>query len=175
MELVPSVLGGKKQEAQQLRHSKRSLIEEEIESNRHKKRKLEKTIADLMATADNYAKKTRAANEITYTLWIRSSKNCERKNAEGSSAIAKWFRLCYCWKTSNAFLRYYLVCASWCVIMVMCDWRQITSVWSRCMPFFFFTIKWAISLLKLFSVEATKHIAWGTWNYCRGLESPWKH
>lgn len=41
--------------------------------------------------------------------------------------------------------------------------------------FFFFTIKWAISLLKLFSVEATKHIAWGTWNYCRGLESPWKH
>lgn len=43
----------RKQEAQQLRHSKKSLIEEEIESNRHKSKKLEKSIAGMMAAADN--------------------------------------------------------------------------------------------------------------------------
>lgn len=54
------------QEAQQLRHSKRRLIEEGIVSYRHKKKKLEKAIADRMAATDDYAEKAEAANDITY-------------------------------------------------------------------------------------------------------------
>ncbi|XP_077484032.1 uncharacterized protein LOC144094048 [Amblyomma americanum] len=77
----------KQQEAQQLRQSKRSLIENEIEANRHKKKKLEKTIVDLTAAADSYSKKAEAANDITYIVKSNSLRKTAKEKMQDLQAI----------------------------------------------------------------------------------------
>lgn len=71
----------KKQVREQTKASKRSHIEEEIESIKTKKRRLEATIADLTACADKYALRAEATSDIT--LIVKS--NSLRKTANEKS------------------------------------------------------------------------------------------
>lgn len=71
----------KKQVMEQTKASKRSHIEEEIQSIKTKKRRLEATIADLTACADNYALRAEATSDIT--LIVKS--NSLRKTANEKS------------------------------------------------------------------------------------------
>ncbi|XP_075744803.1 uncharacterized protein LOC142803566 [Rhipicephalus microplus] len=71
----------KKQVMEQTKASKRSHIEEEIESIKTKKRRLEATIADLTACADKYALRAEATSDIT--LIVKS--NSLRKSANEKS------------------------------------------------------------------------------------------
>ncbi|CAN7995073.1 unnamed protein product [Ixodes pacificus] len=67
-----------KQVIQQTKASKRSHIEEEVHGIKTKRKRLEATIADLTACADNYAQRAEATSDIT--LIVKS--NSLRKTAK---------------------------------------------------------------------------------------------
>ncbi|KAK8788935.1 hypothetical protein V5799_021289 [Amblyomma americanum] len=72
-------LEGKKKEAiEQSKASKRGHIEEEIHGMKMKRRRLEATIADLTASADNYAERAEATSDITFIV----KSNSLRKTAK---------------------------------------------------------------------------------------------
>ncbi|KAH7978129.1 hypothetical protein HPB49_004509 [Dermacentor silvarum] len=53
----------KKQDLEASKHRKKHCIEEELDAKKRKKKKLESTIDDLMASADAYAEKAEAEND----------------------------------------------------------------------------------------------------------------
>lgn len=68
----------KKEKLEEFRQSKRRLVEDELDSMRQKKKKLEAVIADLTASADRYAERAEASNDITFIV----KSNSLRKTAK---------------------------------------------------------------------------------------------
>lgn len=64
---------------EQAKASKRSQVEEEIHSMKVKRRKLEETIADLTACADNYAERAEATSEISFIVKSNSLRKQQKK------------------------------------------------------------------------------------------------
>ncbi|CAN7992633.1 unnamed protein product [Ixodes hexagonus] len=68
----------KKVQLEQASQSKRCLVEGEIDNMKRKKTKLEATVPDLTASADNFAEKAEAIGDITYVV----KSNSLRKTAK---------------------------------------------------------------------------------------------
>lgn len=68
----------RKEKLEECRQSKRRLVEEELESMKKKKKKLEAVIADLTASADHYAEKAEVSNDFTFIV----KSNSLRKTAK---------------------------------------------------------------------------------------------
>ncbi|XP_070386740.1 uncharacterized protein [Dermacentor albipictus] len=72
----------KKKQCDDVRESKRRCIDKEIDAMKKRKKKLEATIADLHASADTYAEKAEAANDLKYVVRSNSLRKAARSKTE---------------------------------------------------------------------------------------------
>ncbi|KAK8771201.1 hypothetical protein V5799_025556 [Amblyomma americanum] len=71
----------KKEQLEEAKESKRRLVEEEIDTLKRKKVRLEATVADLTASADNLAEKAEETGDVVHIV----KSNCLRKTAKSKT------------------------------------------------------------------------------------------
>lgn len=71
------------------KQAKKRCIDEEIDTMKARKRKLEATIADLTASADAYAEKAEKANDLTYIVKSNSLRKTAKSKAEELLSISQ--------------------------------------------------------------------------------------
>lgn len=72
----------KQEKLDDMRRSKRRLINDEIDNMKKRKRELEAVIADLTVSADRYSEKAEASNDITFVVKCNSLRKTAKSKAE---------------------------------------------------------------------------------------------
>ncbi|XP_029845476.2 uncharacterized protein LOC115328421 [Ixodes scapularis] len=82
-------LEAEKKQREDAKQAKKRCIDEEIDTMKAKKRKLEATIADLTASADAYAEKAEKANDLTYIVKSNSLRKTAKSKAKELLSISQ--------------------------------------------------------------------------------------